>query len=156
MSPTSQRGGPGDLPPCSLHRPFGIAGDWHGFPDLLERARHRGVRCMGKGCLCMRSFVIFSSYPSPCRDYPIGDQRLVRVHRHVLNGDLLLAPSAMLVEPFDSKATVRAALSARARYFVLASKYSAGCCQARRYIDSAASWQLSIVPRELLQLDRTA
>ena len=50
-------GGPGDLPPCSLHRPFGIAGDWHGFPDLLERARHRGARCMGKGGLCMRLFI---------------------------------------------------------------------------------------------------
>ena len=58
-------GGPGDLPPCNLHRPFGIAGDWHGFPDLLERARHRGARCMGKGCLCMRLFVIFPLLPLP-------------------------------------------------------------------------------------------
>jgi hypothetical protein len=25
-------GAPGDVPPCILHLPFAIAGDWHGFP----------------------------------------------------------------------------------------------------------------------------
>jgi hypothetical protein len=33
-------GAPGDFRPCSRHRPFGIAGDWHRLPCLV-RAPHR-------------------------------------------------------------------------------------------------------------------
>jgi len=44
-------GGPGDRPPCIRQRPFGIAGDWQGFP-LLVRAPQRLLRFMGK-LLCM-------------------------------------------------------------------------------------------------------
>jgi hypothetical protein len=34
-------GAPGDRPPCTRQRPFGIAGDWHRLP-LLVRARISG------------------------------------------------------------------------------------------------------------------
>jgi hypothetical protein len=33
-------GAPSEPPPCILHRPFGIPGDWHGFP-LRVRASQR-------------------------------------------------------------------------------------------------------------------
>jgi hypothetical protein len=39
-------GAPGDGPPCIRQRPFGIAGDRHGFP-IRVRAPQRGLRCMG-------------------------------------------------------------------------------------------------------------
>ena len=44
-------GGPSDRPPCIRQRPFGIAGDWQGFP-LLVRAPQRLLRFMGE-LLCM-------------------------------------------------------------------------------------------------------
>jgi hypothetical protein len=44
-------GAPGDFPPCILHRPFVIAGDWHLLP-LRVRAPHRVLRFMGN-LLCM-------------------------------------------------------------------------------------------------------
>lgn len=44
---------------------FIIADDWQALPVLLQRARHRRAWCMGNGCLCMGSFVIFVPYPPP-------------------------------------------------------------------------------------------
>jgi hypothetical protein len=55
---------------------------------------------MGNGCLRMRLSVIFAYYLSPCCHYPVSDKGLVGVHRDVLDSDLLLTPTAMLVEPF--------------------------------------------------------
>jgi hypothetical protein len=37
-------------------RPFGIAGDWQGFPFDFVRASHLGLRCMGN-LLFMRVFL---------------------------------------------------------------------------------------------------
>src|SRR5262245_1665339 len=58
-------GAPVDLPPCILHRPLAIAGDWQGLPILFVRARHLGLRCMGN-LLCMRLILRFCSPPPPC------------------------------------------------------------------------------------------
>ena len=96
-------GGPGDLPPCSLHRPFGIAGDWQGFPVLLERARHRRAWCIGNGCLCMGLYVIRARYPSPSRDNLISDDCLVCVHSHMLDHHCLLASATVAIERFGKK-----------------------------------------------------
>jgi hypothetical protein len=52
-------GAPGESPPCIRHRPFFIAGDWHGLPRRV-RARHRGARCIGK---CMGLFLRFPYDP---------------------------------------------------------------------------------------------
>ena len=42
--------------PCILHRPFGIAGDWHA--DFLRvRTPRRGLRCIGN-LLCMGLFCV--------------------------------------------------------------------------------------------------
>jgi hypothetical protein len=51
------------LPPCIRHRPFAIAGDWHGDAALV-RARQRGVRCMGT-CFCEGLFLDIAAIPAP-------------------------------------------------------------------------------------------
>jgi hypothetical protein len=56
-------GAPGDFPPCSRHRPFGIAGDWHRLP-LLVRVPHRRLRCIGD-LLCMGLILQCWAPPSP-------------------------------------------------------------------------------------------
>ena len=55
-------------PPCIRHRclPF-TAGEPHGLP-LRVRAQHLGLRCMGQGCLCMGSILVFALGPAPLGD----------------------------------------------------------------------------------------
>lgn len=55
-------GAPGDKPPCILHRPLGIAGDWHTLA-LRVRAPQRIERCIGMDkrgkWLCMGLILVF-------------------------------------------------------------------------------------------------
>jgi hypothetical protein len=52
---------PGDDPPCILHLPLVIAGDWQGFP-LRVRAPRRFARCISN---CMGLILRFGPHPAP-------------------------------------------------------------------------------------------
>ena len=89
-------GAPGDFPPCSLHRPFGIAGDWHRLPCLV-RAPHRWLRCIGN-LLCMGLILKFRGSPSPRGPDHADDSLTAGMHVDVLHRHLLLALAAMPVQ----------------------------------------------------------
>ena len=61
-------GRPGDVPPCIRQRPFGMAGEQHGFPD-----RVRAPHCMG--------------FPLNFPDLPAWhhDSRFLAPHLHIAN-----------------------------------------------------------------------
>jgi hypothetical protein len=89
-------GAPGDRPPCSRHRPFGIAGDRHPLP-LLVRAPHRRLRCIGD-LLCMGLILKFRGNPSPRGPDHADDSLTAGMHVDVLHRHLLLALAAMPVQ----------------------------------------------------------
>src|SRR6516165_12439216 len=91
LSPTPF-GAPGDLPPCSRHRPFGIAGDWHWLP-LVVLAPHRQLRCIGN-LFCMGLILKFRGSPSPRGPDHADDSLAPGMHGDVLHRHLLLALSS--------------------------------------------------------------
>ena len=82
---------PVDLPPCSRQRPFGIAGDRHGFPFLV-RAPHRGLWCIGNGFFTglISSFRRTPRHPLAMAFDMADDGLAALVDVDVLDGDLLL------------------------------------------------------------------
>ena len=80
-----------DGPPCILHLPIGIAGDWQGVPSRV-RARQRGALC---SCECMRLNPFYFAYPLPRGDAS-DDGLSALIDVHMLHDDFLLTPVAVL------------------------------------------------------------
>ena len=96
--------GPVDNPPCSLQRPFRIAGHWHGVPFRV-RAPHRGALLRFPEGLpflsnphrfTWGSFAVLLCIPTP---HPPVDRPYNRLtaslHGDVLNGHRLFSPASM-------------------------------------------------------------
>jgi hypothetical protein len=125
-------GGPCDHPPCSRHRPFGMAGDWH-MPPLRVFAPQRFPRRMGGffcagtmlymgSCFFMRLFLYMGLFCCMACFESRGIPVLCSAHRkdlpagHARSAESAERPGGSLVNPiFCSFCTFCTAVTEQAR-----------------------------------------